>query len=122
MSGNGKRVDWQAHKTFEAGDLIAKVNVLPLERPRYSIALGRKHSDDADRIVLFFSIDQIPEAIALLEAAYSEHIKNESEIDAAAIERLQAKDQKRKNYLANVERRKQENRDRAHGHEGGKKK
>lgn len=116
MSGNGKKkVDWQPFKMYEADDLVVKVNTLPLDKPRYSVAIGRKHSEDAERIVLFWPIEKIPEMITLMESAYSEHLQSEAESDIAAMERLQAKEEKRKNYLANVERRKQENRDRAHG-------
>jgi len=115
-----KKVEWVHHETFTSGDIVAKVNVLPVERQRFSVAIGRLANGDTNgRLNLFFPVDQIPDAIHVLEMAYEKHLADEQIRDAELKEKLEKKEEKRKNYLQNVERRKEENRARAHG--GGKK-
>lgn len=111
-----KRVEWVQHETFKSGDIIAKVNVLPVERQRFSVAIGRAaNGDENGRLNLFFPVEQIPDAIHVLEMAYEKHLADEQKRDAEMTEKLKQKEEKRQNYLANVERRKEENRARAHG-------
>lgn len=116
------KVDWVEHSVHESGEIVAKVTTLPLrEGARFSLLIGRR-ALEGERIQSFFPPEMIPDAISVLESIYAEHMAREDKRKSELQADLEKKADQRANYLANVERRKEENRARASAHTPGGKK
>jgi hypothetical protein len=122
-NGNDRNNGWVLEKTFEVGNAVVEVNSFDSQRPRYSIRVGWQ-STDRQRVGAWFPYDPdadepraysddvvkaFEEAEAYILAETERRLKNIADEVQTQRERAAAK---RKQHEANVERRREENRQR----------
>ena len=103
--------EWKMYNEYVKDELIVRVNVLPTRDPIYSVEVGRM--GDEGFIRRHFPADMLHDVIELLEAAAKDHAKNVEKSLSTQAERVEKSKAKKQQYLANQERRREENRTRA---------
>ena len=120
---NSPRTSWQPFKDLEdtTTGVIVRINTLPVKNPLFSVEVGTRAPDGSDFIRRHIPATLLHSAFELMDKA-SELIAEEMAKAQTALEDFTTREREKKaQYLANVERRKEENRARASRNPGKKK-
>ena len=108
-----QKIDWRHFEDIVADDnaVVARINILELRVPSYSVEVGSL-ANDGKFIRRHMKGEDLPNAVSVLERAMYKIAELEKDALAKEEERAAEARKKKSKYLENVEKRREENRQR----------